>query len=55
MRLGFCPTQLGKIHTEESKNPEKKSIELRINSKIFRVISWSIFDDIDDNMDEESE
>ena len=39
----FDPLDSGNIHIKESKRPGFTfSIELRINSKIFRVISWSI-------------
>ena len=42
-RLGFCPFNSGNIHIEESKKPGFTfSFKLRINFKIFRVISWSI-------------
>ena len=40
VRLGFCPLNSKNIHTEESKKQGFNfSIELRVNSKIFRVIS----------------
>ena len=40
-KLGFCPIRFRK-HILESKKPDLNfCIELRINSKIFRGISWS--------------
>ena len=42
VRLWFCFIWFRSIHIEESKKTGFTfSIELRINSKIFRVISWS--------------
>ena len=43
VRLGFVPFDSENIHIEESKKAGFTfSIELRTNSKFFRVISWSI-------------
>ena len=42
VRLGFCPVRFRNIHIEENKKLSFTFfIELRINSKILRVIAWS--------------
>ena len=44
VRPKFCPIQFRNHTPEESKNPGFTfSIELRINSELFKVISWSIW------------